>query len=269
MRNYRAFTTLELLIAIAVLAILVGIAVLGARSIIGGSKIKDTKVRLESLAGMLTEFEAVTGEGLKKQPAKMYYSPTPTPYPTGPGDEPLDIWYDADPQTADLPIGNRVGQPLDNPGDVSADNVKNANSGRFRSTAVHNTQIVMGLITGIPAAQEMLGKLPPASLMGNPNRDGTLNMGSLTFIGGDNKAALKPALVVDSWDNPIIFVPASGLRGVKLADHGPTELHIITSKGVVEEADPKIPAGVRPFFASPGPDGDFTTGDDNVYSFEN
>jgi hypothetical protein len=63
----------------------------------------------------------------------------------------------------------------------------------------------------------------------------------------------------DGWGNPIIFVPASiGLagsstQGVKL---GTSTYVAITS-----------PDG-RPFWASAGPDGDFATGDDNVYSFE-
>ena len=33
-------------------------------------------------------------------------------------------------------------------------------------------------------------------------------------------------------------------------------------------AAPVVSRTGRPFFASAGPDGDFSTGDDNVYSFE-
>lgn len=265
MRKSSAFTTLELLIAIGVLVILLGIVVLGARSILGGSKVRDTKVRLEALAGMLTEFEAVTGVGLKKQPAKMYYGPSAALYPASASDTaPLDIWYDANPQTANLPLGSRIGQALDNPGDVTEPNA--ASNGRLRSTAVHNTQIVMGLLTGIPAGAEMLGKLPPTALMTNPNRTGSLNTGSLTFVGNDNRGALQPPLVVDSWNNPIIFVPASGLDAVNL-EGGARK---ITSVGAIAPGISSIPAaGARPFFASAGPDGNFSTGDDNLYSFEN
>jgi hypothetical protein len=52
---------------------------------------------------------------------------------------------------------------------------------------------------------------------------------------------------LDAWGNPIIFVPAGGLAGV----------HV----------DPVRSPDGRPFFASAGADGDFATGDDNLYSF--
>lgn len=279
MPKYRAFTTLELLIAIGVLVILLGIVVLGARSIIGGSRARDTKVRLEALAGMLTEFEANTGVGLKQQPVRMFRDNAGNPVEVTAvalaslvPPKSIDIWYDADPTLDNTPTTSRVGQPLATPGDVTQPAFEAGKPGRFRSTAVYNTQIVMGLITGLPAAQQMLNKLPPTALIGNPNRSGNLNMGSILFT-GDNRSALRPPIVVDAWDNPIIFVPASGLTGVTIKDHG-AERHVITSKGVLEEAEvlagtASPAAGVRPFFASAGPDGDFTTGDDNVYSFEN
>jgi len=42
----------------------------------------------------------------------------------------------------------------------------------------------------------------------------------------------------------------------------------VTSMGVINPAD-QLPPGSTGFFASAGPDGDFSTGDDNVYSFGN
>ena len=84
---------------------------------------------------------------------------------------------------------------------------------------------------------------------------------------------------MDAWGNPIIFVGSQGLKGVYVGkkpntygtiaqDFDPPRQMIVTSAGTI---DPKIttaiPAGVRPFFASAGPDGNFHTGDDNVYSF--
>jgi type II secretory pathway pseudopilin PulG len=282
MRKSSGFTTLELMIVIAILVILVGLVVVGAHHIIGGGREKDTKVRLEALNGMLTEFEAVTGVGLKRQPADMFYDgsmgddiDTPTRYA---GPNPIDIWRDGDPQTtATTPSNVPIREPLWAPSFVSEPDFRAGKPGRFGSTAVLNTQRVMKMIVGIPAAQQMLDKLPANSQLTNPNKDGSLTMPAslthLTYQNNDNKNALKPPLLVDAWNNPIIFVPASGLRGVKLKDHPPTELHVITSLGVFEESDipPEFPpkAGARPFWASPGPDGDFRTHDDNVYSFQN
>jgi hypothetical protein len=45
-----------------------------------------------------------------------------------------------------------------------------------------------------------------------------------------------------------------------------TSTGIIPGTGLVNPAERS--KSWRPFFASAGPDGDFQTGDDNVYSFE-
>jgi hypothetical protein len=85
----------------------------------------------------------------------------------------------------------------------------------------------------------------------------------------------------DGWGNPIIFVPASGLRvriladENKLLDTDPThkQTRIVTSAGEIKvptsATDVVNPAGAKPFWASAGPDGDMSTGDDNLYSFQN
>jgi prepilin-type N-terminal cleavage/methylation domain-containing protein len=82
----------------------------------------------------------------------------------------------------------------------------------------------------------------------------------------------------DGWGNPIIFVPATGL-GVRLlngkkdyVDGDVTQKYIIISpEGAVTNngtANPVVTRVGRPFWASAGPDGDFSKGDDNIYSFE-
>ena len=85
-------------------------------------------------------------------------------------------------------------------------------------------------------------------------------------------------LLLDGWGNPIIFVPASGIRVLLLGGKSTYDIadneqrHIIVSpEGTVENngtATPRIQRVGRPFFASAGPDGNFATGDDNIYSFE-
>lgn len=86
-------------------------------------------------------------------------------------------------------------------------------------------------------------------------------------------------LIKDAWGNPIIFVPGSGLR-VRLlnGEKQYSDPKVITAIVVSPEGrvfiDPngiKAPYTVtpgRPFFASAGPDGNFSFGDDNIYSFE-
>jgi hypothetical protein len=82
---------------------------------------------------------------------------------------------------------------------------------------------------------------------------------------GNWVATSTPApVLLDAWSNPIIFVPGSGLlvwsksQGVQ-----DSSTHIWYVKPfLIQSPDHK------PFFASAGADGDFSNGDDNIYSFE-
>jgi hypothetical protein len=97
-----------------------------------------------------------------------------------------------------------------------------------------------------------------------------------TFIDDTTQAA---PILLDAWHNPIIFVPATGLRVRKLQQE--KELDPTNKEQTVIDISPEgrtlidTASGLpyvtqigRPFFASAGPDGDFATGDDNIYSFQ-
>jgi hypothetical protein len=81
----------------------------------------------------------------------------------------------------------------------------------------------------------------------------------------------------DGWGNPILFVPASGLHVRVLngaSTYKPTDATqnyiIVSPEGSVSgngTATPVVTKIGKPFWASAGPDGDFTKGDDNLYSF--
>ncbi len=84
-------------------------------------------------------------------------------------------------------------------------------------------------------------------------------------------------MLLDGWNNPIIFVPATGLHvqmlnGASAYSGAVTQNWIIVSpEGRVTgngTANPIVTTPGRPFWASAGPDGDFSKGDDNIYSFE-
>jgi hypothetical protein len=102
-------------------------------------------------------------------------------------------------------------------------------------------------------------------------------------------------VILDAWGNPIIFVPATGLIDV-FSGAGSTDSSVaalplsnmppnvsrklppITSPEGQNDPNyttlplPKQPVGARangrPFFVSAGPDGNLSTGDDNIYSFD-
>jgi prepilin-type N-terminal cleavage/methylation domain-containing protein len=75
-------------------------------------------------------------------------------------------------------------------------------------------------------------------------------------------------VVLDAWNNPILFVPSGSLgSGVALGTGNVITPGVGTLEAGNQSAVVNSPDG-RPFWASAGPDGDFSKGDDNMYSFE-
>ena len=90
--------------------------------------------------------------------------------------------------------------------------------------------------------------------------------------GGTVPADNSVPVLLDGWGNPIIFVPGGTLgTGTALSADGT----IVAASGSMRSGtgtsaistQVRSPDG-RPFFASAGPDNDFSNGDDNQYSFE-
>jgi len=106
----------------------------------------------------------------------------------------------------------------------------------------------LGILALVPANQQALTQLPVKSLV-----PGTLRLYN----------NIQVSAVADGWGNPIIFVPPGGLTNVQLGAKANSS-GSITYSNTVTITSPDH----RPFWASAGQDGNFTTGDDNVYSFE-
>jgi len=75
---------------------------------------------------------------------------------------------------------------------------------------------------------------------------------ALTVPAGSTTPLPTPVML-DAWGNPIIFVMGGVLGAVNAG--GQTAINVNSPD-------------YHPFFASAGPDGDFSKGDDNLYSFE-
>ena len=97
-------------------------------------------------------------------------------------------------------------------------------------------------------------------------------------------------LILDAWNNPLIFVPTSGLINVYgnvnvknpvtysggsttvSADPNDAVAALPNMPGLAPSTGRYLPPiqapDHRPFFVSAGPDGNLLTGDDNIYSFE-
>ena len=255
-RRRGGFTMIELLAVIGIMMLLGALAFLGLRGIMGQQQANRTRMGLSNAASILAEYDARTS--LRRQPGHMWVGTgIPPGYHAHTAADAMDIWRDADPAAASdvegLPAPTQsVG--IDEPA-------------RTASAAVLNTQVVMFMASQVPANATAIGNIAPDQVLRIPNRPES----------GAHDESQVPVLL-DGWGNPIIFVPASGLRGIELGE--PATEHVVTSVKIytaTELPDGTLAPNARPFFASAGPDGFFagvapdggTYGDDNVYSFEN
>jgi len=243
----RGFTLLEILV-IGIILILVAIGVIAFGALDQSGKV--TKTTLANLRSMLADFDARTR--LRDQPQRIWIGGTATN--TNPAvDPPIDLWK------------TQVVLPS------TGASVASGSTTRYDWGPVANTQIVLQYLSRMPENKQLMTKLPSKQIHGvaETNRGGKL-MGP----SGDTRI-IDPPLVLDAWNNPIIFVGSDGLSGVRFDSQksgAGTPTRRVTSTGVIADT-PAVTAANRskswrPFFASAGPDGDFATGDDNVYSFE-
>ena len=275
----RAFTLIEVLIVIGIIILLAGILVYGVSKVMEGSKAASTKATLENLRSMLSEYETVS-KGLKRQPPIQFLND---------GDAgATSIWQDADPSDT-----NSAPEP--DPAQAPRDVTQAAGtgpSGRYTADQIGNTQQVLMLMLQAPSVRTMMSQLPaqqmmeqiPAGLAAPPAGVKLWVQRPNNTVGPYQAVAARPSppLVLDAWGNPIIFVPGGGLAGGSGAD----AMYVGGKAGdtnavqVMNNLDPATtpPANQRhpirspdnrPFWASAGPDGNFLTGDDNLYSFEN
>lgn len=208
----RAFTLIEIMVAIVILVILGGLMLYALKGTGSSAKSQATRVRLENLKSMLAEYELKTR--LRAAPAG--WNPTDTGWPWVAG----DLWF----------TYAGAGQALPTPGNVRAD--LRGDWGNTHAALV--ASFVLQELRKIPSNASAWGKLPASE-----------------FIAGTE-------LMADGWGNPLIFVPGTvGLlidaNGNSVADVGENIVHAPNN---------------RPFWASAGPDGNFTNDDDNLYSFE-
>jgi len=252
------FTMIEIIVAITVILILAGILLVGLRSIAGSSQAGETRVLLENVRGMLDELDSKARLGARNRPLEWWVGPAGSPSVVQAQTQPeqVDFWHRTTDQDSIDPPRPR---PIEAPGSV-----KPGANDRTKHPAVRNTAIAMAKLVSVPANRTKLDGIPAQRLLRledvAPNASDPVPATSLI-----NEATLPP-VVLDAWGNPIIFVPASGMI-VTLNSIGGQRL--ITSSKVRQIPPTEYAAETdRPFFASAGPDGDFSSGDDNLYSFE-
>lgn len=314
-----AFSLIELMVVMGIIAILAGITFVAVKSLTTGSQTKETRATLDTLRGMLTEYENATH--FNTAPTYWEWQPSNMsggaiirePFSPAPTDALPDFWRVPGWNTSLTP---NFPDPLVAPASVTP-----GQADRDGSIAVINTQIAMGELAGLTVNRAVIDKLPTGSTeqlvyvsgkvsgttgdvnngngtsrlmaeLPNNARTGVVqpntanneyvigvvtqytNAGKLTYArwtgaalgnskppGGNwtDTSQPGPPIFLDAWGNPIIFVPGSGLMVRMSARVTATNKYGAT---LIQSPDHK------PFWASAGPDGDFSNGDDNIYSFE-
>ena len=232
---------IEIMVVIGVLIVLSTIVLLGMRHITTRTRQQQTQVSMQNLRNMLAEYNARTR---MKAPTEWLWWNAPgagSMRKTLAAGSTLDFWRVPERTTGSPPEP----APMATIGSVVV-TTEGAND-RTRK-AVVNTAIAMTLLTQLPENRNALQSFQD-KLMQLPNDP------DITTPGYDESLTRIP---LDAWGNPIILVPGSGLWGLEVG-------------GVTIPNDPdraiKAPDN-QPFWASAGPDGDFSKGDDNIYSFE-
>jgi prepilin-type N-terminal cleavage/methylation domain-containing protein len=273
----RGFTLIELLVVIGIIMVLVAILTYSYRAINRTAATKETNAELKICTGMLVNYEGRNGlNGIEFFTTQVKDTGTVSPPPPN---TPNLYPVFQDPaaamggtnltQTATASPPGTAGScwPVVYAQDVTGTSTdmgdKAAGSARY-GTAVQNTLDVSYVLVRIPEnltiAQGVQSKRIMEPIL--PTSGGTVTPNPIT----------QGVILLDGWGNPIIFVPRGGLHvNIKDPSTGNLVTYVVRSTGsypVTGSQDPPMTGNERPFFASAGQDGDFTQGEDNVYSFQ-
>jgi type II secretory pathway pseudopilin PulG len=232
-------TLVEMLTAIGIIALLISMLVLGINFVTAKAKTDKTRTMLQNLRSMQEEFIAKGGR--LRMIDESYLS-------TG-------SWQVIQREVA--PVGQLIeGNPLRHPQPNGS------------NPALTRTKTVMGALVSIPDNRKIIDNLPPEAFLMAPVPTGS--------AAGTKENAYKPPILLDGWGNPIIYAPRrvapvpnpssppSGITGK------PEDKDLVWGiEGLTVNGEPNHvfqPADGKGLWVSAGPDGDFSTGDDNVYS---
>jgi len=302
----QAFTTLELLVVIAAITILIGMLFVSIGFVHRSMKTRATGAMLGNAKGLLVEMDSANGLS-QSPPNWLWWSGGAIV------DKAQATGYSPDFWKVPFHNPNTAAGTFDSmsaPGNMANDG-QDGPGPRNGSPAIVNTTIAMSMLATLPTNRTRLQNIQQGQTFVPTWTNGTtptptggavavkyapmaqVQLGGKFYVAsGSFNTATNPSptaggvwtdvtafnriapLLLDGWGNPIIFVPASGLR-VNLQDPANSSQTmpwiVVSPEGRVlnnGQATAAVSQPGRPFFASAGPDGDFSKGDDNVYSFE-
>ena len=153
------------------------------------------------------------------------------------------------------PTGFNGTGPIAQPGFVNT-----GSSGRTDQT-MDSSRRMINLLLSVSSNRASVQSLPS-----NRVEIDNLTRTSTAVVTRDAANAITTTSLLDAWNNPILLVP-DGFEDATGLPVGTGGLSGVTAGGATGQII-RSPER-KPFFASAGADGDFRTGDDNVYSFEN
>jgi prepilin-type N-terminal cleavage/methylation domain-containing protein len=297
-----AFSLIEIMIVIAVIALLAAIAVIGYKHVGGAMQAKATQTTLANLLSLRDEWQ----QAVAKQQTNRPILPTEPVASAG-------LVSEGQPGRT----GSLVALSHGVLGRLCTVTANRTAIGNLPS----NTQLRFAPAAGLPgwsaAVNYQIGDrvVDGGSEWVCMRRHTNAQPGTAGSVNCWLKQTMEIPMLKDAWGNPIVFAPGCGMANVTV---GGTLGHMISTGFipvnsvtipawaagtaytpenyvVYEPTDPNQPVRIyrciqahtaaaattpsnaagywaelpaRPFFASAGPDGDFSKGDDNIYSFE-
>jgi type II secretory pathway pseudopilin PulG len=244
-RRREGFTVIELILVMGILLFLMAMFFVGLNYVTATAQKRDTASILETAKSMFSEYQQATH--LSRIPAGTWQgTAAPATYS---GTIPTSPWSWTFTETLPVPPPWAIGQ--------ITPSLQSSNAWT-NSTLGVDTAAVMYAMEQIPSNQAIITNLPASKKLtvSGVNVYGT-TLSSVTFL-------------LDSWGNPILFVPSGGLANVRFGGQTSTVTgqSAVGTTAVNGSAITITSPDSRPFFVSAGPDGDVSQGDDNVYSFQ-
>ena len=251
----RAFSLLEILIVVGILTLLAALAVIGFRVVGGASRNRVTITALENAKGLLGAYELT--------------SQVETLLPTSTVKAGADInrWFK--PASNLLDDFDVLNCRVITPGTIEGGAANTSAADRavreryLRDETARVIRRLSSVATNRAAIEAMpAGRIVKIRVPIDPKETPTASdqpeyPTSVDCFEGVN--------LLDGDGKPVYFIPGGGLLYVNIGYNGTGDRADVKN---YQRPLPVRSPDQKPFWASPGPDGDLTTGDDNVYSFE-
>ena len=257
----RGFSLIEILVVVGILAVLISLAVVGFKVVGGASRGKVTNVALENCTGLLNEYKSGGGtlNDLNNNlplagTNSMTVSPNRwnLPYATG--------------ATVDI-LGCSITSPDVNYSTGAVETSADNRVIRERYLRDETARVIRELMRNPNNRKSIEGfspdRMQKVRFPVSPSQVPAVTNGVAEY--GTGVAIVEGVNLLDGFGHAVYFVPGGGILYVNVGYKGTGDLG---DKANYEDQRQVAIRAVdhQPFWASAGPDGDLSAGDDNVYS---